>query len=53
MHKFFKNIMCLIIEIQQTIVERVSFPFCYWKTAKNYSVICVLATCLEFKNFIL
>jgi len=41
------------MEFQQFIVERVSFPFYSWKTAKNYSVICVLATFLEFKNFIL
>jgi hypothetical protein len=41
------------MEIQQFIVEHVSFPFYSWKTAKNFSVICVLATVLEFKNFIL
>jgi hypothetical protein len=41
------------MEIQQFIVECVSLPFYSSKTAKNFSVICVLATILEFENFIL
>jgi hypothetical protein len=40
------------MEIQQFIIECVSFPFYSWKTARNFSVISVLTTFLEFKKYV-